>query len=531
MKIYIAKFVVKQGKYEYNYQKIKTAIMQAKAKKYDAVVFQSSCIAGVFFDENIKQTKQEICDYNQKIHELAKGIYVIWGNIDEDDSQSLFVAKDDFIIKVEKPVRNDRFYNEDYIAENLFAEIDEQFVVGFGKQTISDKFHILFDTQEKANTKFMIENGVYINHFGVENINKSIVIFDGKVLSFKQYHPEISEEDLNEKGIDIKNITTSQSNLFDSLIFALREFNEQVFANRFKWVVGLSGGLDSSVSVALLTYAFGKENVIGYNMATKNNTTQTISIAKKLANTLGIAYHEGNITPLIEATEEVLQSYGYQDYSDLTRQNIQARLRGHLLSSFAAIENAVIVNNGNKVETALGYATLYGDMVGAISPIADLTKVQLFDLAKEINAAYGKEVIPQALLPQFENDEFIWQQKPSAELAQGQFDPMKWFYHDYLVENLNVNFTVIEFMQQYLNNTIPADIYKWMQFYGLDNPEKFIGDLDWVVSTMERNKFKLLQAPPIISVSNHSFGSDIPVIQTKFDNRKYIEYKNKILKK
>lgn len=81
---------------------------------------------------------------------------------------------------------------------------------------------------------------------------------------------------------------------------------------------------------------------------------------------------EGSIEKIVDATVDTLQDYGYPQAEGLALENIQARLRGHLLSSFASMEGGVIVNNGNKVEAALGYCTLYGDAIGALSPIARL---------------------------------------------------------------------------------------------------------------------------------------------------------------
>ena len=118
-------------------------------------------------------------------------------------------------------------------------------------------------------------------------------------------------------------------------------------------------------------------------MSSENNSAATKNNARQLAEALAIEYHEGSILPLVNATKDTLAAYGYDQVEGLTLENIQARLRGHLLSSFASLHGGVVVNNGNKVENALGYCTMYGDAIGALGILGDLTKVQLFDLARD----------------------------------------------------------------------------------------------------------------------------------------------------
>ena len=204
------------------------------------------------------------------------------------------------------------------------------------------------------------------------------------------------------------------------------------------------------------------------------------------------------------------QDYGYPQAEGLALENIQARLRGHLLSSFASMEGGVIVNNGNKVEAALGYCTLYGDAIGALSPIADCTKVQLFDLAKQINAAFNREIIPANLLPQTQDGCLIWEFPPSAELKDDQRDPMKWFYHDWLISKLTEypSGQAEEIMEDYLSGQAQSsEVGRWLTYYGLDDPRAFIDDLEWVLRTMQGAVFKRIQFPPLIMISRGAFGA------------------------
>lgn len=522
MKTLVVKQNIRQGKFEENFNQMKKHIQYAIDKKYEMIIFPSNCITGVFVSDMVLDSavKNDILEYNDKIKHLAKDIYIIWGNLYRN-FQSILVAKNDEFYNINKKNRDDRFYNEsDYFesGENQKDLVLNHKEITIGFDVISDKYSISFGNDEVGKKKIAIKNGIYINHFGVENYNKNVIVFDGLVTVYDNKRLVVSAAKLQEEIIDASYDLVDKHTKLDLIIFALIEFDKQVFNQKVNWIIGLSGGLDSTISAALLCLAVGNQRVIGYNMATKYNTDSTKNIAKKLAEKLNIKYRDGNIEKLVESTQSVLKDYGYDQYSDLTLQNIQARIRGHLLSSFASIESGVIINNGNKVETALGYATMYGDMIGAISPIADLTKVQLFELAKEINTVYQDEIISLDLLPQ---EDMTWVQKPSAELQSNQFDPMKWFYHDYIIDNLNNKFTMNEFIKMYIDKKLPEEIMYWIKYYGLDSPKKFAEDILWVVSTMNRNKYKLLQAPPILSLSLTTFGSDVNVVQGEIENKEF----------
>ena len=278
-------------------------------------------------------------------------------------------------------------------------------------------------------------------------------------------------------------------------------------------------------------YALGAKRVHGFNMATKYNRDTTISNAQKEAAALGIHYHDGSIQMLVDASRDTfLKEYGFdaQKDSTLVMENIQARARGYLLGGFAGILGGVIANNGNKVEYMLGYCTLYGDSVGALSLIGDLTKVQLFALAEELNKRFAKEVVPMNLLPVLEENKLHWEMAPSAELKEDQYDPMKWFYHDYLVDHLGRNLDVLSLMEGYLNHTLEEELMKWIKYYQLDEPQNFIKDLDWFLNTASRNGFKRLQTPPLLCVHKRSLASQIDA-QMQVDRTQYEQLKQRIL--
>ncbi len=386
---------------------------------------------------------------------------------------------------------------------------------------------------------------IYVNAVGMQNNGKNVLMLDGgSFTTDKHGHPTLLCRDDFEEDLQIADFTNPQiqpiqnhpDKLLHCLVHAIREFDCQQFHSKVKWIIGLSGGLDSSINAALLTLALGPERIIGYNLATKHNSETTKNNAQSLAERLNISFKNGNIEKIIESTIETCNLYDYtnQDLSSLTLENIQARIRGHLLSTFAQIENAVICNNGNKVEVALGYCTLYGDTIGCLAPIGDCTKVQLFELAKSINHRFNKQIIPDNLLPKIENEQVIWEMPPSAELKDAQKDPMKWFYHDWLISQLTEypRSSAEEILSMYLNGTLHhTEIGKWLHYYGLDqDPEAFIKDMEWVLRQMNQSVFKRIQMPPLVTVSHGSFGFDYRENQSAYETtEKYEQLKRKIL--
>lgn len=381
---------------------------------------------------------------------------------------------------------------------------------------------------------------VYVNAVGMQNNSKTVCVFDGDSSIYNEKGERIAscndsflEEckiiELNETSLADK----CQNKLTKALITAIREFDQQVFQSRFKWIIGLSGGLDSSVNAALLTLSLGKERVIGLNMATRYNSSATIDNAHKLAHALGIECRDGIIQKLVEEQIECLKQYTQKEISEFAIENIQARIRGSILSAISQIENGVVINNGNKIEGALGYATLYGDTIGCLAPLQDVTKVELFDIARSINEFLDKEVIPYNLLPEVENDHIKWETPPSAELKNNQLDPMKWFYHDQIIQILTEypGYGIEKLMQQYLDKSIyETELGKWILYYGLDDPQKFIEDLEWVLQKFQLGVFKRLQTPPIVMVSRGCFGSDFRENQVSYEkSNTYLALKEAIL--
>jgi NAD+ synthase (glutamine-hydrolysing) len=337
---------------------------------------------------------------------------------------------------------------------------------------------------------------IYCNNEGCQNNGKNIVYFDGNsgVYSGKKFMPIYPEvpKTLPEQQIDA--ITCG----FKYIINLTKTKN---------LIYGISGGIDSALSVALARKAIERYNldvqITGVNMPSEYNGEKSKKFAAEVAEHFCDEYL---IIPISEITQSVREKIPFESET-LTHENLQARIRGSIvLMTVASIKNGIVINNGNKLETALGYATLYGDMCGAFAPLGDLTKAEVFEIARHLD-------IPQGLIP---NENFEFDETglaPTAELKSGQFDPMKFGYHDALLFKMRSyqGYTKEEIIRDYNNGTLRDKLgvstYLWEK-YKLFDENIFLKDLDWFVQAEKRAVFKRIQSPPIMMLSRNSYGYD-----------------------
>ncbi|MEG2385019.1 MAG: NAD(+) synthase [Erysipelotrichaceae bacterium] len=546
MKIALVSMNVKAGKCQSNFEFMKIQIQKAIDLDLDMIVFPQNAISGYLLGDVWLKDEwcKEVDAYNQKIIDLSNEIAIVWGNIKYRHKMlfncAFFAYQGHPQMRVKTNCNSGISQDERYFKDNPINSIIEYkdmiFALNFGEEVQIADYNINIDAKPYfyEESHKICGNMIYVNSLGVQNVGKNVMIYDGLTLVNEgetikfcgmPFKAEMNIVDLKQ-GDEMK---VKKPSLLDALTFAIQNFDEEIFQGKLPWIIGLSGGLDSSVNAALLTHALGNKRVIAYNMATKYNSEQTKNNAASLASTLKISYHEGSIEKLVMSSCEVLHDYGYDenDWNPLVKENIQARIRGHLLSSFASIEGGIVVNNGNKVEVALGYCTLYGDAIGAMCPIGDLSKVQLFALSEELNQAFNCEIIPSDLLPQINGEELMWETPPSAELKSEQRDPMKWFYHDEIIEHLRYDMSLEEYMELYLIDKMASKpIGKWVKYYGLDNPSAFLKDMDWLKTVMKRNRFKRIQLPPLLVVSKNPYGNAYIESQSDCDETNY-EYLHK----
>ena len=471
--------------------------------------------------------------------------YALENNLLLNDSINPFVfIKDNKTVRIGLEVCED-LWSKDYLVDPtaIYIQHKVDFIINISSSPWTLNKELSREKRIKEHVHTHKENMVpliYVNACGMQNNGKNVLVFDGDSTIYQKDGSVLGQlkDDFKEEvkvfDLDLKYPEHETSNkLLNALVCAIHEFDKQVLPFKPKWIIGLSGGIDSSVNVALLCMALGNDRVIGYNMASRYNQAQTKNIAFETAQKLNIEYHAGSIEQLVKATESTLEEYQINPKEGLAYENIQARLRGHLLSSFASYKGGVICNNGNKVECALGYATLYGDTIGALSPLGDCTKLQVFELAKLINEYFKDEIINSNLIPTIQSDSIEFGFAPSAELRDNQVDPMKWVYHDWLVQYFiqYPSHHIIDWLKMYVTGEWKkTEIASWMVYYGLDNPKNFVEDTRWFMKSWHSAIFKRIQFPPIVTVSRGSFGYDYRESQIPYtENHEVKELFNQIL--
>jgi NAD+ synthase (glutamine-hydrolysing) len=198
--------------------------------------------------------------------------------------------------------------------------------------------------------------------------------------------------------------------VFQALVLGTRDY---VRKNGFKRVViGLSGGIDSSLVAAVAAEALGHENVTGVTMPSPYSSRGTRDDARRLAKSLGLEFLRLPITPVFRAFKRALAQAFKGLKEDVAEENIQARIRGTLLMALSNKFGWLVLTTGNKSEIGVGYSTLYGDMAGGFAVIKDVPKTLVYELSRHVNARAGRPVIPQSVIDR----------APSAELRPDQKD-------------------------------------------------------------------------------------------------------------
>jgi NAD+ synthase (glutamine-hydrolysing) len=400
-----------------------------------------------------------------------------------------------------------------------------------GKNASRDK-RITF-LEDQANGKFV--PFLYVNNVGVQNNGKNLITFDGGTTVYNaQGRPVlIAEQAYKEELIVFEDSIVSNDPIerkeepkirrkFDAIVEGIKHMSQiKEGHGPLQFVVGLSGGIDSAVVASLLTVACGAENVIAINMPSAINTKRTKTVSKHVASKLGIEWVNVPINALITSHAQIFSKLDRKfnptgQAVDLSLENIQAKIRGtSILSNFAGRYNRFFTCNGNKLEIALGYTTLYGDVNGALAPIGDLTKSEVYEMARFLNTeVFREEIIPSTLLPDalfsFDGEWII----PSAELKKDQIDPMRFGYHCALLEAYTdyIRKTPEDFFEWYLNGTLEKNLgisKELMARWEMDHPKLFVQDMEWFVSTIQKSVFKRVQSPPIIITSRSAYGYDI----------------------
>lgn len=276
--------------------------------------------------------------------------------------------------------------------------------------------------------------------------------------------------------------SSQEEEIFEALACGTRDFVRK--SGGQKVLLGLSGGIDSALCAAIAAHALGPENVLGVSLPSTITSDLSKTEAREVAARLQIEFREIPITSTVESTKKALSSL---PESGLAAENLQSRTRALILNTLANSENRFLLSTGNKSELAMGYATLYGDMCGALCPLGDLYKTEVYAVSHSLNRRAQKEgrtiPIPQQTL----------QRPPTAELAPGQKDS------DSLPE-----YPVLDGILRELIENQGETIFPEEQWDKILQPRFTVASLRKKYLSQE---FKRRQAPPILKIHQRSFGS------------------------
>ena len=266
--------------------------------------------------------------------------------------------------------------------------------------------------------------------------------------------------------------------IYQALVLGTRDY---AYKNGFtKLLLGLSGGIDSSVTAAVAVAALGAENVIGISMPSQFNSPETISDAEKLAKNLGIEFHTIPIGPVLSQFHRLLLTVDGWNDDGIAYENLQARIRGCILMSLSNRFGSLVLTTGNKSETAVGYSTLYGDTAGGFGVIKDVPKTTVYELARHINKIGGRQIIPEDVITR----------PPSAELRPDQKDSDSLPEYDLLDRILKGYVEEDKSVAELVGQGLPEDVVRK------------------VIHMVDRNEYKRRLSPPGIKITPKAFGKD-----------------------
>jgi NAD+ synthetase len=273
---------------------------------------------------------------------------------------------------------------------------------------------------------------------------------------------------------------TDAAAALDALVLGTGDYARKCGFSRA--VLGLSGGIDSSLVAALAARALGPSNVLGVAMPTRFSSEGSLSDARALAEALGIGFRVIGIDSIFERYLQVLrpelEALGPAPRADTTFENVQARIRGNTLMAISNRLGHLLLTTGNKSEIAVGYCTLYGDMAGGLAVISDLPKTFVYEVAAEHNRRAAREEIPQS----------VFDKAPSAELRPDQKD-----------EDSLPPYSVLD------------PILERLVEQG-DSPEQVVAAgferaiVERVATMVQRNEYKRRQMPPGLIITSKAFG-------------------------
>ncbi|NJN38995.1 MAG: NAD+ synthase [Acaryochloridaceae cyanobacterium CSU_3_4] len=278
-------------------------------------------------------------------------------------------------------------------------------------------------------------------------------------------------------------VTDVNAEIWSALVLGVRDYAQKCGFSQA--VLGLSGGIDSSLVAAIATAAFGSDNVLGVLMPSPYSSDHSIQDAEDLARNLGMTTVQLPIAPAMHTYDTLLAPLFAGTESGVAEENLQARIRGNLLMAIANKFGRLLISTGNKSEMAVGYCTLYGDMNGGLAAIADVPKTRVYGLCHWLNQqkmpelGRGLGVIPESVLTK----------PPSAELKPGQVD------QDSLPPYEVLDDILYRYVDQHQSS---------QQIIEAGHPPELVHR---IMQMVKRAEFKRRQAPPGLKITDRAFGT------------------------
>lgn len=338
---------------------------------------------------------------------------------------------------------------------------------------------IIYTNQVGANDDLIFDgNSVAVNQQGeivarAKSFATDLVIFESELL----HSPLDRQTNFNSPSLEKEISQQDQENqeIFTALVLGVQDYARKCGFS--KALLGLSGGIDSSLVAAIATEALGCDNVLGILMPSPYSSDHSLTDAIALVKNLGISYQTIPIQTGMSGYDTMLEPLFAGTEFGIAEENIQSRLRGGLLMAIANKFNYLLLSTGNKSEMAVGYCTLYGDMNGGLAVIADVPKTRVFEICRWLNRK--KEIIPLNVI----------NKPPSAELKPGQKDadslPPYEILDDILDRIICQHQSEIEVIESGHDSTIVKKVFK----------------------LLARAEFKRRQAPPGLKITDRAFGT------------------------
>jgi NAD+ synthase (glutamine-hydrolysing) len=538
MKIALAQLNFHIGNFEYNVNKIISNISSAKSLGAELIVFPELSICGypprdfLEFDDFISKCESAV----SQIAQHCNGIAAIVGVPSKNNSttgkplynSACFIENQ----KVKKFVHKGLLPNYDVFDEYRYFEPSNEFeIVTFKDERIAlticediweeevldtesksgrrlykispmeelmkqkpsiainvsaSPFNYNQDkTRKKLLQRIAVKNNlafIYLNQVG----GQTELVFDGGSLvvgnngeiknQLKFFEEDFllidSEKINNSPKSEIEK--TSIELIYQALVLGIKDYFKKL--NFSKAILGLSGGIDSALTLVLAAEALGKENVLAVLLPSKYSSDHSISDSLKLVETLGCNHQIIPIENGVASVEDSLKEMFAGQQPGLAEENIQARMRAIILMAISNKFGYILLNTSNKSEAAVGYGTLYGDMCGGLSVIGDLFKTQVYELCNYINRE--KEIIPQHIITK----------APSAELRPNQKDSDSLPDYEILDKILNLYIQEREGPQEIIKMGFDATL------------------VNRIFNLVNRSEYKRQQTPPILRVSKKVFG-------------------------